>query len=1029
VPTCGRCATENPPEARFCLACGTPLDRGPEVPQLRRLATVLFCDLVGSTELADRLDAEAVRSVLDRYYATMRAAVERHGGMVEKFIGDAVVGVYGLPQAHEDDALRAVRSAFDMRDAMPQLREALAGYGVELAVRIGIQSGEIVADERAAAVGGAGGDAYNVAARLQGAAAANEVIVGDTAARLLGDAVTLEQLAPLELRGKPVPVSAFRATALPVVKPASARAALVGRARALSTLQRSLDDAREDGACVLVTVLGQPGIGKSRLWTEFTAGLDAGVAVLVGQALPYGDGATFAPVSELVRMACGGYATPPDEIAERLRTLLAGAGDADAVRERLLDLLGLGSGTAAGETSWALRRLIERIAADRPVVVVVDDLHWAEPALLDVLDTLAERTRGAVLMLCLARADLLDLRPTWGGGKARGVTMTLEPLAAEPAFELATSLLAQGTPPAVIERVIAAAEGNPLYLEQLAAMASDGAFTGDADALPIGIHALLAARLDRLAPPEVQALSTAAVQGREFTSTMVGAMTEGASRADTVELLGGLEVRGFVRSLDDSDERWAFAHGLLRDAAERRLTKALRARLHERFADLLDRGGAADDELIGLHLERATRLREELTLRDEVTAALAARAGIHLARAGARAFARIDLPLAANLLGRGAALLPQAAPERLDLLPDLGVALTELGRPQEAAALLADAVAAATESAQEVHALRATVQLLSTRLYLRDIGTDELERAGRAAIAGLEAHGDEAGLAQGWVLIEYLDQARGSYRPALDATLTAMGYARRSGRLREQLQSSGDLPYYLFWGLAGPERVGDAIGQVEAGEDPVSVATGDALHAVAAAWAGDLPGFRSASARHSARLRERGLEWLEATHASTLGMILIQMEHPAEAARLLRASYDTLLRTGDIWWAGVVEPALALSLDLSGRREEFLAVIDQGPMKGVPDDKVTELMWSIVQSRAERRRGRLPEAGAAARELVERCARHDVPMLMAMAQESLADILEEAGRTPEAAEARAVALALYRDRGFRPGIARLEGAR
>ena len=560
-------------------------------------------------------------------------------------------------------------------------------------------------------------------------------------------------------------------------------------------------------------------------------------------------------------------------------------------------------------------------------------------------------------------------------------------------------------------------------------MASEGGLSEDDDALPIGIHALLAARLDRLDVADVQLLSTAAVQGREFASTTVAAMMEGARRAELIDRLVGLESRGFVRRLDEVDERWAFAHGLLRDAAERRLAKAARADLHQRLGDLLDQANAPDDELIGMHLERATRLREELALRDETTAALATRAGIHFARAGTRAFARIDLSTSANLLGRAAALLPETAQERLDLLPDLGVALTELGRPEEAATLLASAVASARASGQETQALCATIQLLSTRLYLRDIDVDVVERTAREVIEALEARGHDAGLAQAWILIDYVHNVRSACLPAVDASLTAISYGRRSGRLREQLQASGDLALYLLWSLAGPARLADAIREVESGDDPVSVVTAEVLRAMAAAWTGDVPGFRSATARHNARLHERGLAWLEATNAATLGMILMQIDERSEAAQLLQGSYETLLRTGDIWWAGHVEPGLALCLDLAGRREEFLAVVARGPMSGLPDDRLTELMWTVVGPRAKWRRGQIDEAVAQSREAAALCAETDVAMLTALAHESLADILLAAGQADEAAEARETAERIYAEGSFEPGIVRLGGSR
>jgi class 3 adenylate cyclase/predicted ATPase len=1020
LATCGSCATENPPQARFCLACGSPVGIAVESVRVRRLATVVFCDLVGSTALGDRLDPETLRTVMQAYYGAMRTAIERHGGLVEKFIGDAVVGVFGIPQTHEDDALRALRAAFEMRDAIPDLNARLGTYGVALQVRLGLQSGEVFSDDAAATFGAIAGDAFNVAARLQASAAAGEVVVGGAAARLLGPWAVLDDVPLLVVPGRDAPVTRFLATGLAPAAPGRG-AALVGRGRPLRTLRQAFDEAVEDRACVLVTVLGPAGIGKTRLRTEFCEEVASEATVLVGQALPYGDGTTYAPIVEAIRMACGRHHLPPAETENRLRALLGDAPDADAVCERLLDMLGLGGGAATGETSWALRRLVERLAATRPVVLVFDDLHWAQEPLLELLDGLVDRVRAPVLLLCLARPDLLETRAAWGGGKARSASMTLEPLAAEPAAELAATLLGSATAPEMIERVTRSAEGNPLYLEQLAAMVRDGG----PDELPIGIQALLAARVDRLVASDAALLSTASIQGREFDAATLATLSD-AHPDECQARLVELELRGFVRTLDGVGERWAFAHGLLRDAAERRMAKLDRAQLHERLADALGAEPDADDELVGLHLERAVRLREELALPDDRTARLAERAGTYLARAGGRAFALIDLALAAALFERAAAMLPIASDARFDLIPDLAVALTESGRPGEAVTLLAEAIEAARGAGREVHALRATVQQQLARLYLGVTTAGEAESAGREAIAGLGRHGDRAGLAMAWVLMEYVGQIQGASDAAAESCLSAIEHARASGRLREHLQASGDLPQFLFIGLAAPATLRRAIERQDGATDAVSLATVDALQALIAGYAGDVTAFRAALARHDERLAERGLEFLQAAHDATLCLPIAMAYEPAEGVRRATAARDAMAARGDIWWVSGIDPILALVLHMAGRTDEACALTDRDPVGGVPDDLPARVEWQVATARSQLTRGRPEAAIATCRKALAGLPESGSGLLTALANEVLADALDMSGDARGGAAARAAARAVYEASEFAPGLVRTD---
>ena len=416
--TCGTCGSENREGARFCDACGASLAAEP-ARELRKVVTLLFCDVTGSTALGERLDPESLRRVMARYFEVASDVIEQHGGTVEKFIGDAVMAVFGVPVVHEDDALRGVRAAADLQPALRQLNSELeAAYGVSLALRTGVNTGEVVTGtaERLAT-----GDAVNVAARLEQAAQPGEVVLGGDTVRLVKDAVDVEPLAPLDLKGKAEAVQAYRLLAVRPGDPGDRRptVAMVGRERQ----QRLLDDAFAnvvgERACHLFTVLGTAGVGKSRLVVEFLERLDA-ATVIGGRCLSYGEGISYWPVTAAVKELLG--PAPEERLAELgLDPATAGA---------LTPILGQQTlASSPEEIAWAVRKLFEAAAGERPLVVVFDDLHWGEPVFLDLVEHIADFSRNAsILMICMARPELLDRRPTWGGGKLNAVNVLLEPL-------------------------------------------------------------------------------------------------------------------------------------------------------------------------------------------------------------------------------------------------------------------------------------------------------------------------------------------------------------------------------------------------------------------------------------------------------------------------------------------------------------------------------------------------------------------------------------------------------------------------
>ncbi len=617
--------------------------------------TVLFCDMAGYTATGARMDPEALRGVQSRYFDTARTALERHGGRVEKFIGDAVVAVFGVSSVHEDDALRASRAAIELRDA-----------ALGLDVRLGLNTGEVVAGEGDALVTG---DAVNVAARLEQAAAPGQVLLGEATYRLVRDGVEAEPIGPVAVRGKQADVEAFSLVSVAADAAAIARrfgTPLVGRANELKLLRDAFTRTVSERACHLVTIFGTAGIGKSRLAAELEREVASEADTLAGRCLSYGEGITFWPLTEMFREA--------------------GAEDALA---RALEA------SAIEETFLAVRRFFEQQAAVRPQVVVFDDIHWAEPTLLDLIDHVADWSRDApLLILCLARPDLLDRRPEWGAGKSNATSFFLAPLSPQESEALIGQLLDDAARGAELPHQVAeAAAGNPLFVEQMLALTDERDGSGGDLEVPPSIQALLGARLDALPPEERAVLEGASVVGNEFRRSEVGALLSDQLPQVSAPVLT-LVRKDLIRPGAD-EEAFRFRHDLVRDAAYDALPKAVRAELHERFAHVVEERRerhSEAEEILGYHLECAYRYRSELGSRDED---LARRGAEHLAAAGHAARARGDAPAAANLLGRAARLLPADSIPRIDLLLDAAAALKDRGDLVPAERVLDEALAAA----------------------------------------------------------------------------------------------------------------------------------------------------------------------------------------------------------------------------------------------------------------------------------------------------------------------------------------------
>jgi class 3 adenylate cyclase/tetratricopeptide (TPR) repeat protein len=690
----------------------------------RKLATVMFADLVGSTELVSAQDPEITRRRVTAFFDAVAGCIETHGGTVEKFAGDAVMAAFGIPQAHEDDAERAVRAALGIIQNTHEL-------GVE--ARVGIEAGEVVVDETDSTF--ATGEAVNVAARLQQAAGPGEILIGESAYRLTDGRLETEQVGPLELRGFRRPIGAYRVLAAfdgPTQR-VVVSAPFVGRDSELELLENTLERTIRDRRPHVFTIYGEPGVGKSRLLREFLAGAE-GVTILAGRALPYGEGITYWPLAEMVKAAAGITDNDPMETARD--KLIECCGD-----EAIAELLGLASGVMEAvegergqpEIAWAAREFVDELADVQPLVLVFEDIHWAEEPLLELIDHLAQWVRErALLILCLARPELLDIRPGWGGGRIRSTAIELEPLAQEESEELATALLAQhDIPEKLTARLLEKTEGNPLYVEETIRMLLEEGADGS-DRIPDTLQALIGARIDRLPPGEKILLQRGAVMGRTF---FVGAVDHLSAEYDADELedmLDDLLLRDLVtreeRSTITGETAYRFKHVLIREVAYGGLSKSSRAEYHTRFAEWLRE--KADKELLEIrayHLDHACTLYAELDGKPpEELARTAARA---LQAAGKRALARESNSSARKLLLRAFELEPTL--ERRYLAARAASQLGDLPVVRDEMTIVAEEAAAAGARDIQTRALTALAETVASL-------DGELARAAELADEALE---------------------------------------------------------------------------------------------------------------------------------------------------------------------------------------------------------------------------------------------------------------------------------------------------
>jgi class 3 adenylate cyclase/tetratricopeptide (TPR) repeat protein len=1048
VPACPNCGRDNTSDARFCNSCAAELVPQPTAVETRKTVTIVFCDVTGSTALGEHLDPEALRQVMTSYFQAMRTPLERHGGTVEKFIGDAVMAVFGIPHVREDDALRAVRAAAEMRDALADLNKELErDRGVTIQARIGVHTGEVMAGDAASGHGFLSGDAGNLAARLEQAAAPGEILISEDTHSLVRDAVSVESMPPLSVKGKAEPVQVSRLLGVHPDTAGHVRrmdSPMVGRGRERLLLRQAFDRTVTERACHLFTVLGPAGVGKSRLAEEFFREVGGEASVLQGRCLSYGDGITFWPVLEIVSTAAD--LTELDDPSTALRKLIAIIGD-DPDAERIASdvLLVIGAETTGGssiqENLWAVRRLFEAIARDRPLVIVFDDLHWAEPTLLDLLDHVADLSRDApILLFCMTRPELLDERPGWGGGKFNATSVLLEPLSEPETHELVDNLLEHTDLDEQLRtRILQAAEGNPLYLEELLSMLVENGLlvretkwvtTGDVADIPVPptVQALLAARLDRLSDAERGLLGRASVVGKVFYVGAVAALSPEEERADITAAMTALVRKGLIRPNRSDlgrEEAYRFHHLLLRDAAYQTVTKEMRADLHERFAAWLETamGDKADEaaEITGYHLAQAVGYRLELGPENERTASLESRAADRFLLAGKRALQRFDMPAAISLLERGLGLLPEDDSRRAEALLDLGDAFERhwhVDRADETFRAAGDAARLAGDTLREGYA--ELKRALTLELTSPDASsTDQQRLLAEAWIDTFRRVGDERGLALAYRVLAgpewmHLHQA-------------AAGKHYRQARVHARAAEDRPLELELTWlilmtdyfGPATPdELVGDLTEMREiASREPVARVAVLEFEAHVAELEDDLVKAERLLREAAAAADAFGIGWEIITER--LGWNLTLQGRWRDAGEAFERGFDTMLGSGDVGHASTQAANAARAWARAGEEAVALRLADEGERLGAPDDIASHTVLRQARALVAANRGRSQEAEELAKGAVALYASTDDLNGQVEGLADLATVLEMAGKPTDAIDTLQRALAISLRKGNR----------
>jgi class 3 adenylate cyclase/tetratricopeptide (TPR) repeat protein len=937
----------------------------------RKTVTVLFCDLTGSTALGETLDPERLRTLLAHYFETMQGIVERHGGSVEKFIGDAVMAVFGVPVLHEDDALRAVRAASEMRDAIPEL--GLQG-------RIGVMTGQVVTGtvERLAT-----GDAVNVAARLEAAAEPGEVLIGQPTLALVREAAEVGPVKLLELKGKAEPVPAYRLVTVHDAPERRHTALFVGRERELGLVREAWERVRAEQRCELVTIIGDAGVGKSRLVAEVLASVEA--TVVRGRCLPYGEGITYWPVVEVLKQLA---VLPSDEAAALAIRSLLGESEAE---------------TSAEEIAWAFRKTLEHAAAQRPLVVVFDDIQWGEETFRDLIEHVALLSSGAaILLLCVARPELSERQPGWP------VTLRLEPLGDQDVEEL----MAERIPGKLRQKIARAAGGNPLFIEEMLAMAAEA---GGEVLVPATLQALLGARLDQLEAAERRVLERGAIEGEIFHRGAIQAL--GPGETQITPRLAALVRKELIRPDRGQlagEDGFRFRHLLIRDAAYEALPKAVRADLHQRFAAWLEQHGTELvelDEIVGYHLEQASRYQTELGM--PVDPMLAAAARRRLTAAGRRASLRVDTGAAVTLLERAAALVPPAETD-VALESDLVDALFEAGKGGEALRRAGSLAERAGAAGDRIGELCGRIKEGTLRTYLEPEGaTEQLAALVEQALPVFEAAGDELALYLAYLALGQVSNMRARIDAGREAYDLAAAHAQQAGLPHELIGWRGAMRFF------GTTPVSEVLAWLdEQAERGVRNPNLRGYRAGALAMLGRFDEARAIIAGVRAELADRGGGiWLAALTGQSSVEVELLAGDPAAAAEFGEEGCALLDELGERSILSTAAGRLAQALYALDRLDEADTWAGRAAELGASDDAFTHMLWRQARAKVLARRGELAEAERLVREAVAIGEKTDLLDAQADTYGDLAEVLLLAGKPDKEAAALEQALARYERKG------------
>jgi class 3 adenylate cyclase/tetratricopeptide (TPR) repeat protein len=1028
------------------MACATPLAPAVHAREQRKTVTVVFCDVTGSTALGERTDPEMLRRVMSRFFHAMKDALERHGGTVEKFVGDAVMAVFGIPTVHEDDALRAVRAAADMRDRLVRLNKELErDHGVTLAARIGVNTGAVVAGDPAGGQTLVTGDAVNVASRLEEAAAPGEILLGEATLRLVRAAVVADAVKPLALKGKADAVGAYRLESVTLGAAGRMRrmaSAMVGRGRELAALRHAFERAVADSACQLFTILAPAGVGKSRLIEEFLDRI-AGATVLRGRCLPYGDGITYFPVLEIVKQAAGlADFDPPDLVESKICAVLEGDEQQTVVCERVAQLFGVADVGSPEETFWAIRRLLEAVARARPLVLVFDDVQWGEATFLDLVEHVADWSRDApILLVCMARPELLDARPVWGGGKLNATTISLEPLTEGEARQLMANLLDSADVAEWLREPVAqAAEGNPLFIEEtLAMLVDDGLLrrengrwvpAGDLSriSVPPTIAALLAARLDRLTLGERAVLERASVVGQKFFRGAIRALTPESERSSADEHLKTLVRKELVRperSTLPGDDAFRFRHLLVRDAAYDAMPKELRAEMHEAFASWLERVAgdriAEQEDVLGYHLENAYQFRTELGPPDDRSRRIAVSAARRLEDAASRAMLRGDAPAALNLAERAFALLPPDDPGRSRATRTLLMALDEEAEIDRKFRVEEEALQfAVTKSDRALEWWIRSEQALDRMMYRPHQTTvEELVETATTSVKISEEIGDLEDLGRALMRLASVQQTIGDVEQMLATAERVIEIALGT----KQLELDAAIRYVsggMHLGRSPAER---GLARMR---ELVEVCSGDRLSEATAR--SQVASFAALLGRTDAGRRELqearqvfddlADPWIRQWAKDDAGYVELLAGNLAGAESHLRAATEGWRDLGVPTNAVLSAGSWADSLCRLERQQEAIAVAEAFlPLAG-PWDIQPRIELGAVLARAQAAIGRIDEAVPGVEDAEALVRPTGFVPLLADVMLAKAEVYGQAGQRVEAAAAAREALAIYERKQF-----------